>query len=215
MPQDYDIINRDRLSIDTDNPIDLDLEFQNFHINDNTSNVQNKFNTDNIYQDVYSKKQPIWSIEFYSKFFNIDSDQVIKRFTYALFAKKNFLDSIEGNLDFYGPFWITTTTIFAFFFSSTLSEWIKAHLSRTTYNYDFSTFTKACSLIYGYNTIIPIGFNEYFCLYGYAMSIWIPVAIINIPVFEIFNLKFLSTIIRWTFTIIGIQSCNESYRAKY
>ncbi|KAG5519638.1 hypothetical protein PMAC_001793 [Pneumocystis sp. 'macacae'] len=99
-----------------------------------------------------------------------------------------------------------------------MSEWIKAHLSKTTYSYSFSTFTKLCYLIYGYNTIIPIGMwglllyykcklklNEYFCLYGYAMSIWVLVAIINISVFEIFNLKFLSIIIRWISTIIGFK----------
>ncbi|KTW31523.1 hypothetical protein T552_00165 [Pneumocystis carinii B80] len=215
MPQNYEvIIDVDEPSNNTD--LNFDLEFQNFKINENSSNIQeNTFNTD-IYRNIFAEKQTIWSIEFYSRFFNINADQVIQRSIYALFPVNNFIDIIHENTDFYGPFWITTTVIFMIFFSSTLSERIKAHLSNVPYNYNFSTLAKACSIIYGYNTIVPIciwgllmyyqcksKLDEYICLYGYAMTIWIPMMIINISPFEIFHLYFFSNIIRWISTLIG------------
>ncbi|KAG4306162.1 hypothetical protein PORY_000150 [Pneumocystis oryctolagi] len=191
MSQNYDIINTDEFC-DKTNPTEFDLEFQNFHINDNIYNTQDRFNIDNIYQDVYSEKLSIWSIEYYSKFFNVDSNHVIERY----------------NPDLYGPFWVMTTVISTIFFSLTITEWTKAHLSKTFYNYDLSTFTSACSLIYTYNTVIPIGIwglmiyykcelnlIKYFCLYGYSMSIWIPISHLI--------LFFFSNIIRWISIIIG------------
>ncbi|KAG4301735.1 hypothetical protein PCK1_001998 [Pneumocystis canis] len=217
MSHNYNII------IDADKPHDnldstnLDLEFQNFYINNDIfTTYQNKFNIDNTHQTTYFGKYTILSIGFYSKFFNIETNQIIQRCIHAMFPKNNFLELIEENPDLYGPFWVATTAIFSIFFSSTITEWIKAHLSKISYNCNFSTFTKACFLIYGYNTIISIGvwgllmyyqcklkLHEYFCLYGYAMSIWIPMTIINIFPFEIFNLNIFSNIIRWISIIIG------------
>ncbi|EMR10562.1 hypothetical protein PNEG_01268 [Pneumocystis murina B123] len=215
MPQSYEvIIDVDESSNNTD--LNFDLEFQNFRINENISNIQeNRFNTD-IYQNVFAEKQTIWSIEFYSRFFNINTDQVVQRSIYALFPVNSFIDLIHESSDFYGPFWIITTVIFMIFFSSTMSERIKAHLSNVSYNYNFSTLTKACYIIYGYNIIVPIcswgllmyyqckpKLDEYICLYGYSMTIWIPMMIINISPFEIFHLYFFSNIIRWISTLIG------------
>ena len=40
--------------------------------------------------------------------------------------KGNFLETINGNPDLYGPFWIYTTLIFAISASANISQYLKA-----------------------------------------------------------------------------------------
>ncbi|KAG4301737.1 hypothetical protein PCK1_002000 [Pneumocystis canis] len=204
MSQNHNIIADADKPPDNINSTDFDLEFQNFYINNDISAVYQN----NTHPTTYFEKLTIFSIESYSKFFNIDANQIIQRCIHAIFPKNNFLELIEDNPDLYGPFWVSTTVIFVMFFTSTITEWIKAHISKVSYNCNILTFTKACSLIYGIWGLLTyyqckLKLNEYFCLYGYAMSIWIPVAIVNIILLEIFNLNIVSNIIRWIFILIG------------
>lgn len=47
-------------------------------------------------------KRYLWSVEFYAQFFDVDTDEVVKRCWAALFPKAVFLDILEGNPDLYG-----------------------------------------------------------------------------------------------------------------
>jgi protein YIPF1/2 len=142
----------------------------------------------------------IWSIEYYTQFFDVDTKQVLDRCWAAIFPKTPFLDVLGGNPDLYGnnagfrvvtlgPFWISSTTIIILYFSSTLAGYLAARHLDTKYYYDFTLLTAAAGLMYGYIGVIPAilwvamkwygcepSLLEILCLYGYGgMIVWIPV----------------------------------------
>jgi hypothetical protein len=141
----------------------------------------------------------LWSIDYYARFFDVDTKQVLERCWAAVFPRVPFLDVLGGNPDLYGsflrncltvgPFWISSTTIIILFFSSTLAGYLAALHTETKYYYDFTLLTAAAGLMYGYAGVIPTilwgamkwygcepSLLEILCLYGYGgMIVWIPV----------------------------------------
>jgi hypothetical protein len=117
---------------------------------------------------------------------------VLKRCWAALYPRANFLDTLDGNPDLYGPFWIATTVVMILFLAGTIN-WKLAHSGKEHYPYDFNLLSGAAGLIYGYTGVIPVGLwatlkwfgsesanlLECWALYGYANLVWIPVAIIS------------------------------------
>ncbi|KAJ9629429.1 hypothetical protein H2203_001803 [Taxawa tesnikishii (nom. ined.)] len=139
-----------------------------------------------------SSKRYLWTISFYQQFFDVDTNEVLKRCAAAIFPRANFLDVLEGNPDLYGPFWIATTVVVILFLTGTISSYL-AFTGKGHYAYDFRLLSGAAGLIYGYTGIIPIalwGILKWFgsesanvmeclALYGYANLIWIPVALVS------------------------------------
>lgn len=97
----------------------------------------------------FSGKRYLWSLSFYSQFFDVDTSEVLRRCQAAVFPRANFLDVLDGNPDLYGPFWIATTVVVILFLTGTISRWLK-HRGDEYYAYDFSLLSGAAGLIYGY-----------------------------------------------------------------
>ncbi|TKA40167.1 hypothetical protein B0A49_12200, partial [Cryomyces minteri] len=130
-----------------------------------------------------SSKRFLWTIAFYQQFFDVDTNEVIRRCTAAIFPRANFLDVLDGNPDF-----------------QYLAVRGKGHFA-----YDFKLLSGAAGLIYGYTGIIPVGLwgvlkwfgsesanlLECWALYGYANLIWIPVALISWSPITILNYVFV------------------------
>ncbi|KAG0367993.1 hypothetical protein BC939DRAFT_461118 [Gamsiella multidivaricata] len=142
--------------------------------------------------------QPIWSVGYYAKFFDVDTDQVMERCFASVIPKDNFLEVMGGRPDLYGPFWIATTVIFVLFVTSSIVESINAYINKTTYSYDIFQMTFAFGTIYTYAFVVPLmvwGATKYFgcqpdllemlALYGYALTIWIPVSILSVIPIEL------------------------------
>ncbi|KAF8439218.1 Yip1 domain-containing protein [Terfezia claveryi] len=152
-------------------------------------------------------KRFLWSLEFYAQFFDVDTNEVLRRCGATLFPKTNFLDLLDGNPDLYGPIWITTTVVLTLFLSSTIQGYF-ASTNDKPYRYNFDLLSGAAGLMYGYTGIIPLalwgglkwygseGANllECLCLYGYANLIWIPIAIASASPIAILN---------WVFVAVG------------
>lgn len=98
----------------------------------------------------------------------------------------------------YGPFWISTTVVFAVFVCSSLAGSVAAYLAGQPHNYDFRLLSSAVFCIYLYSFVVPVLFwaaLKYFgCqpslleivnYYGYAMTVWIPVSALCIMPFDI------------------------------
>lgn len=83
-----------------------------------------------------SSKRYLWSLHFYSQFFDVDTSSVLARCWAALYPRANFLDVLEGNPDLYGPFWIATTVIFILFMGGTVSLYL-AERGEGRFAYDF------------------------------------------------------------------------------
>ncbi|KAF9205486.1 hypothetical protein BGZ49_003975 [Haplosporangium sp. Z 27] len=152
-------------------------------------------------------KKPIWTIEYYARFFDVDTEQVMERCMATIIPKQNFLEVMGGSPDLYGPFWIPTTVIFVLFVTSSIVDSINAYLSSTPYAYDIRQLTFAFGTIYSYAFLVPAiiwGATKYFgcqpdllemlALYGYGLTIWIPVAVLSILPWNL---------LRWALVAVG------------
>lgn len=115
----------------------------------------------------------------------------------ALYPRENFLDTVDGNPDLYGPVWITTTVVLILFLAGTLQRYF-AGGTLDGGKYDFTLLTGAAGLMYGYTAIVPValwGILRWFgseagsvleclCLYGYANLVWVPVAVASISTID-------------------------------
>ncbi|KAG0203780.1 hypothetical protein BGX28_004060 [Mortierella sp. GBA30] len=141
---------------------------------------------------------PVWSLAYYAKFFDVDTAQVMERCFASVVPKDNFLEVMGGSPDLYGPFWIATTVIFVLFVTSSIVDSINAYINKTTYSYDIFQMTFAFGTIYTYAFLVPLlvwGATKYFgcqpdllemlSLYGYALTIWIPVSILSVIPIEL------------------------------
>jgi protein YIPF1/2 len=67
-----------------------------------------------------------FSLQFYEKFFRVSQSDVIERVTLAFIPiKRDFIEKIRPNPDFYGPFWILTTLIFLLSSTGNLSRYFE------------------------------------------------------------------------------------------
>ena len=139
-----------------------------------------------------SSKHRWWSIHYYSQYFDVDTNEVLRRCVAALYPRTNFLDVLEGNPDLYGPFWIATTVVVILFLTGTISQYLSNH-HKDHFEYDFTLLSGAAGLIYGYTFVLPVGLwaalkwfgsstadlIECWALYGYANLVWIGVALVS------------------------------------
>lgn len=105
----------------------------------------------------------------------------------------DYLSTHLNPADLYGPFWTLTTLIFALFLSSSLGASISVYLSApgAEYDYDFQLLSIAVTLVYAYGLGLPVllwvalrylGVGEWsvveaVAVWGYALFVWIPVAV--------------------------------------
>lgn len=75
-------------------------------------------------------KRFLWTLSFYAQYFDVDTSEVLRRCTSALYPRSPFLDVLDGNPDLYGPFWIATTVVFILFLTGTISQYLARNLDR-------------------------------------------------------------------------------------
>jgi protein YIPF1/2 len=143
-----------------------------------------------------SSKRFLWTLPFYAQFFDVDTSTVLTRCRAALLPflphTPPFLDTLDGNPDLYGPFWIATTVVVILFLTGTISQYL-ARQDKGHFEYDFKLLSGAAGLVYGYTAFVPAGLwavlkwfgaqgvelVECWALYGYANLVWIAVAILS------------------------------------
>lgn len=156
-------------------------------------------------------KHTWWSIHYYAQFFDVDTNEVLRRCVAALYPRSNFLDVLEGNADLYGPFWIATTVVVILFLTGTISQWL-AHKDAGHFEYDFTLLSGAAGLIYGYTGVLPIALwgalrwfgsstadlIECWALYGYSNLVWIGVALVSWSPLTALNWALVGVGFLWT-----------------
>ncbi|XP_043597079.1 protein YIPF1 isoform X1 [Bombus pyrosoma] len=155
-----------------------------------------------------------WTIEYYQKFFNVKTDDVVERIKRSMFphGSDNYLIShIRPNPDLYGPFWICVTLIFSIAISGNLADYLHtANSGKYHWRYEFHIVSYAATCIFLYAWLLPLtlwgalkwttssrnteeeliesyatpGLLELLCLYGYSLAIYIPVAFLWTIQFE-------------------------------
>ncbi len=165
----------------------------------------------------------IFSVIYYRSFFDLDTDDFIKRSIEALnvTSKETFGDVVNQRPDLYGPIWITSTVVFILFFATTLIGMFQQSGSEK-YNYDFKLLSSSAGLLFSYTLITPIVLylltNFYFkissapsavffiSLYGYSNTVLIFVSIILsiLPLFFLGNKhNLILNILTWIIIFIG------------
>ncbi|KAK7072169.1 Yip1 member 1, partial [Halocaridina rubra] len=138
-----------------------------------------------------------WTFEFYQQFFNVESKQVGDRILWSMVPKPgvSYLQSyIRPNPDLYGPFWICMTLTFTTAITGNLANYLGTSPEDTyIWRYDFHKVTLAATAIFSYAWLVPlamwgiivwrgsrakISLLELLCLYGYSLSIFVPVSIL-------------------------------------
>lgn len=112
------------------------------------------------------------------------------RILQSLLPFKNFFELLNSNPDLYGPFWISTTLIFTIFITHSIAKTFADYMSNKDILIDFQVLPSALGTVYTYVTVLPaivwgiakyfgvqLGFLECINIYGYGLSIWIPVSV--------------------------------------
>lgn len=156
-------------------------------------------------------KHPLWTVQYYSQYFDVDTNEVLRRCLAALYPRTNFLDVLDGNPDLYGPFWISTTVVVILFLTGTISQYL-AHDGDEHFEYDFRLLSGGAGLIYGYTFALPIALwaalrwfgsstadlIECWSLYGYANLVWIGVALVSWSPLTALNWALVGVGFAWT-----------------
>ncbi|KAI8982605.1 hypothetical protein BDB01DRAFT_843449 [Pilobolus umbonatus] len=134
--------------------------------------------------------KPIWSLDYYSQFFNVDTTDVIERCLKSMYPTGDYAtDTLHNQPDLYGPFWIATTVVFSVFVCSSLAGSLAAYVAGKSHIYDFTLLSYAVFVVYPYAFLCPAvvwASTKYFgCqpslmeiinYYGYSLFVWIPVS---------------------------------------
>ncbi|KAF6216875.1 hypothetical protein GE061_001225 [Apolygus lucorum] len=156
----------------------------------------------------------IWSLEFYQKYFDVNTDEVLTRLMWSMLPSPNvnFLQHfIQNKPDLYGPFWVCVTLVFAIGVSGNVANYFQTEAIRNyPWKYDFHAVSLAGLLIFFYAWCLPLvlwgalqwssvsevkfKLLELICVYGYTMAIYIPLSVLwIIPV----------AWIQWILTFVG------------
>jgi len=128
-----------------------------------------------------------WKPSFYQPYFDVDTRDVLRRCLAGIIpAGKPFFERIEGNPDFYGPFWITTTVLFLLAISSNFAEYIAYWLqdAASHWMYDFEKVSIGAAVFYGFLLLVPLiiwalqrfvvkaklTLIQVYCVYGYSLT---------------------------------------------
>lgn len=135
--------------------------------------------------------KPIWSLDYYSTFFDVDTSQVLDRCLKSMYPVGDYAaDTLNNQPDLYGPFWIATSVVFSVFVCSSLAGSLAAYIAGKPHVYDFTMLSFAVFVVYMYAFLCPAlvwASTKYFgCrpslleiinYYGYGLTIWIPVSV--------------------------------------
>ncbi|KAI9245357.1 hypothetical protein BDA99DRAFT_549239 [Phascolomyces articulosus] len=134
--------------------------------------------------------KPVWSLDYYSRFFDVDTSQVLERCLKTVYPVGDFAnDTLNNQPDLYGPFWISTTVVFALFVCSSLAGSLAAYIANVPHENDFRLLSYAVGVVYSYGFLCPAlvwaATKYYGCqpslleivnYYGYGLTVWIPVS---------------------------------------
>lgn len=133
---------------------------------------------------------------FYKTMFDVDTNDVVLRMKEAAspLSPRSFFHFIGTKPDFYGPTWIPATLVFIIAAASNFSSYLSfvPTVLTQTWHYDFKLVTFALFCVYGFSIGTPVitwvianylGTNvlvptQLICIYGYAVTWFVPAALL-------------------------------------
>lgn len=105
-------------------------------------------------------KYPIWTVEYFQKYFDVSSDDVVERIKGALIPTfgVNYLQRyIRAKPDVYGPFWICLTLVFSIAISGNVANYIQVAANHNYHwKYNFHAVSSAATAIFAYAWLLPL-----------------------------------------------------------
>uniref|UniRef100_A0A7S0QDF8 Protein YIPF n=1 Tax=Cryptomonas curvata TaxID=233186 RepID=A0A7S0QDF8_9CRYP len=169
--------------------------------------------SDNIFSDKQSllgSQQPAagprswnpFSLALFQSYFDVDTSDIVIRMKKSLsLSNELFFADDVAKPDMYGPFWLCTTLILVMAIAGNMGAMMSFVPTEEdqVFLYNFSKLTVASSLLYGYTGVVPVigwaiskwllaapfGLVELVCIYGYALTVFIPAGILLIIPSEI------------------------------
>ena len=162
-----------------------------------------------------SRSHSFWTLEYYQQFFDVDTKRVVERIMWSMIPRPgvSYLQHyIKPKPDLYGPFWICVTLVFTIAISGNLADYFLVAGTRTYHwKYDFHAVTFAATAIFSYAWLVPLAlwsilkwcggqdmrlsFLEILCVYGYSLSIYVPVSVL-----WVIQIEWL----RWLLLAVGV-----------
>lgn len=151
-----------QILIDIDStPTNASLDFQNFGTSDvKLPNVENK-TSGSFQNDPVAQKYSIWSLEYFQRFFDVDTNEVVDRILGSMHPNKGvnyFQHYIQSKPDLYGPFWICVTLVFTIAISGNMANYLQAAALQKAYSwkYDFHAVSVSATFIFLYAWFVPV-----------------------------------------------------------
>ncbi|KAH9161075.1 hypothetical protein LEN26_001589 [Aphanomyces euteiches] len=135
-----------------------------------------------------------FTLAFYQPYFSVDTVDIQVRLTRALLPFKqdpSFKDIALNSPDAYGPFWISATLVFCMASCSNIASWLDYTGDASQWSYDFSRVASSMTLVglyliglpfvlwsVGKYWAIPLPLSFLVCLYGYSLTIFLPIMFI-------------------------------------
>ncbi len=182
--------------------------------------------TDHLLESEQSADQPKespFSLAYYTKLFDVDTDEIVSRLMWALcpkpntsmYAKKN----IRGKPDLYGPFWICVTLVFSIAIAGNVASYFQFHVTDKTsegqakhWHYNFHKVSLSAAIVFLYSTLVPSGLfaalwtgtpkelssrlslTELICIFGYCLAPFVPISLLWL---------IQISIVQWTLVLVS------------
>lgn len=154
--------------------------------------------------DGSGKKESPFSFAYYTKLFDVDTDEIVARLMWAVFPRPSTSSfasqTIRAKPDLYGPFWICVTLVFSIAISGNVASYFQYNISpeETTkhWHYDFHKVSVSAAIVFLYSTLVPSGvfaalwsgtpnevpvkpsLTELICIFGYSLAPFVPMSVL-------------------------------------
>ena len=144
--------------------------------------------------DSSQQSKVFWKLDYYQQFFNVTTSDVGHRVLSSMIPnRKGFIDMVSSNPDLYGPLWICITLIVTASMSGNIAKYFGTQ-GLSVWTFQFQEVTTLASILFIYTWVVPIvlwavliwrvgqanthSLFSMITLYGYSLSIYIPVSIL-------------------------------------
>lgn len=168
-------------------------------------------------QGYLQRIQNFFSMERLQTSFDVDTEDVKERIIASLkhandpdHFRVNVLGQEGKRPDCYGPFWISMTLAFFLSVTANTSKFLQTD-SLEGFEYDISHLTKAFTIVFFFSFGVPfflyimfscinvdLGFTDLNCIYGYSLVPFIPVTILCMLPFVLFEWLILALATAWS-----------------
>ncbi|KAI6645927.1 Protein YIPF1-like [Oopsacas minuta] len=152
-----------------------------------------------------------WKLEYYQQFFNVTTNDVGHRILSSMIPnRKGFIDVISSNPDLYGPLWVCITLIVTASMSGNIAKYF-GNYGHSSWTFQFEEVTSLATILFVYTWIVPIvlwgvlawrvgqsnthSVFSMITLYGYSLSIYIPVSILWTVLIRFITIQWIITLL--------------------